>query len=373
MSYEKKLLDDAVNLVQGKIDRYTNNLDALSDRLKEVEQKSAGGYSGFSGHSMQPSSKLADSIFQHEQFKAFKSGNQRKIKMTFDQPLLNVKNTITGDTGSPAEPSDILAPATRMPGIVGGAFRSLRLRDLLPVMPCSSNLVEVTRELAWTNNAASQASEGAQKAESDLTFELLSVPVRTIAHFIKVSRQAMDDQPALSRFIEQRMRHGVELEEEDQLLNGDGSDATVEGLIDQATAYNLGVSGDTAADTLSRAAEQVELQDWTPSGIVMNYADWRALTRVKDGEDRYLLAGAQGAVMPQVWGLPVVPTNSIASGSFLVADFAMAAILWDRQQTIVEMSEADGTNFQDNLITVRAESRIALTVIRPSAIVAGTF
>ena len=102
-----------------------------------------------------------------------------------DTSLISIKNTITGDEGSPAQPTDTLAPASRLAGIVGGAQRAFRIRDLIPVMPCSTGLIQITRELGYSNEAAPQEGEGTTKAESDLTFELIEAPVRTIAHWLK--------------------------------------------------------------------------------------------------------------------------------------------------------------------------------------------
>ena len=47
--------------------------------------------------------------------------------------------------------------------------------------------------------------------------------VITIAHWIPASRQVLDDAPMLQSYINVRMTYGLKLEEEDELLNGDGS------------------------------------------------------------------------------------------------------------------------------------------------------
>ncbi|WP_018231407.1 phage major capsid protein [Thioalkalivibrio thiocyanodenitrificans] len=358
----------AVEQFGGKIKTMGEAVHELQNRLHEVEQKGAGG--------MRPANSgtvhdFGRAVVESEQFKALASGNAKHVKMSLDVDLLS-KNTLTGDEGSPAQPGSTLSPATRMPGIVMPAERSLRIRDLLPVMQADSNLVEVTRELAFSNNAAPQASEGAEKAETDLTFELIEAPVRTIAHFIKVSKQALSDQAALGLYLDRRMRYGVGLAEEVQVLTGNGTGSNMSGLIQNATAFTGPATGDTHLDTLSRAIEQVEVADYSASGIVLNVADWRAITRLKDNEDRYLMGGpAASAAM--LWGLPVVPSNSMPQGQFLVADFNRAAILWDRQNVTVEMFEQDETNVQRNLVTIRAEMRSTVTVILPTAIVHGSF
>jgi HK97 family phage major capsid protein len=74
---------------------------------------------------------------------------------------------------------------------------------------------------------------------------------------------------------------------------------------------------------------------------------------------------------PTLWGLPVVVTNSISAGTFLLGT-SMACEIKDRQQAAVEASYEDSTNFQKNMVTVRAEERIALCVYRTEAFISGS-
>jgi HK97 family phage major capsid protein len=76
---------------------------------------------------------------------------------------------------------------------------------------------------------------------------------------------------------------------------------------------------------------------------------------------------------PQIWGKAVIPTNSIAAGTFLVGAMQMGAQVWDRQDANVQISYEDGDNFKKNMATLRAEERLALTVYRPAAFVSGSF
>jgi HK97 family phage major capsid protein len=128
----------------------------------------------------------------------------------------------------------------------------------------------------------------------------------------------------------------------------------------------------TKLDILRNAIKQVQVSEYMPTGIVLNPADWMAIEVAKDSQNRYLFANPQSAAAPQLWGLPVVVTNSITSGTFLVGAFDMAAQLWDRQDAIVEMSLEDSTNFQKNMVTIRCEERLAVTIYRAAALVGGS-
>ena len=54
-----------------------------------------------------------------------------------------------------------------------------------------------------------------------------------------------------------------------------------------------------------------------------------------------------------------------------VGAFGSAATLYNREGVVVEMSDSDSDNFTKNLITLRAERRLALATERPAAIRAG--
>lgn len=337
-------------------EKAAKELKAMGDRLLEIEQKQAEGIK--KGYEMPKS--LGESFATSDEFKAFAEGRTSKAR-------LEIKNTITGQSGSPAANSDTIVAPQRQVGIVSGAFRTLRIRDVMPSGTTSSNLVEYTRELAFTNSAA-ETAEGATKPEAALTFELVSAPVKTIAHWLKLSKQVMDDAPALASYVDTRLRYGVDLRIDQQLLNGNGTGQNIGGLAKAGnhTAFTPS-SGDNAIDSINRAIYAVAAADYNATAIILNPADWGAIERTKTNDDAYVF-GAPQKLAPTLWGLPVIATNTMTAGKFMVGAFDMAAQVWNRQGTTVEMSEADDTNFQKNLVTVRAEARLALAIYRPASI-----
>src|SRR5215210_1263346 len=99
-----------------------------------------------------------------------------------------------------------------------------------------------------------------RKPESNYLFELKDAPVRTIAHWTKASRQALDDAPMLQSVIDGELRFGLQLKEETQLLFGDGTGQNLFGIVPQATPYHTArnAAGDTAFDTITHAITQAE-------------------------------------------------------------------------------------------------------------------
>lgn len=259
-------------------------------------------------------------------------------------------------------------------GMILPMDQRLFLRDLLNWGRTTSNAIEYVQELLYTNNAAPVA-ELATKPESDLTFEMKSAPVATIAHWIKASKQVLADAPMLQSYINGRLMYGLKLKEEQQLLKGSGVGLNLNGIYTQATAYaNPGVTvqAETPIDRLRLAMLQVALSEFDTDGIVLNPIDWAGIELTKTTDNAYLFASPTGQVAPTLWGRPVVATQAMTAKDFLVGAFRMGAQGWDREDANIEVSTEDGQNFVQNSVTIRCEERVGLTVFRPKAFVKGS-
>ena len=213
---------------------------------------------------------------------------------------------------------------------------------------------------------AAPVAETALKPQSDLSFEMKTANVRTIAHWFKASKQVLDDVPQLQSYIDGRARYGLLYVEEQQLLAGDGTGQNLLGLIPQATAFNealLGV-GDTKIDVIRRAILQVRVAEYRASGIVMSPGDWADIELVKDDSGRYIWSNPTVNNGQNLWGLPVVDTNSMPSGEFMVGAFNIAATVFDRETANVEVSTENEDDFVKNMVTIRAEERLACPGLR---------
>jgi HK97 family phage major capsid protein len=261
----------------------------------------------------------------------------------------------------------------RQPGVIQEPLMRLTIRDLLSPGRTSSNMIEYIRENVFTNSA-DVVSEGTLKPESTITFERADVGVKTIAHWMQATRQILADFPQLSSLIDGRLRYGLQLVEEREILLGDGTGEHLLGIIPQATAYNTAYTetDDTQLDIIRHAILQVRESFYPSTGIVMSPHDWHDIELKKDGEQRYLMAQPQGRLSPMLWGLPVVESDAMEYREFLVGAFALAATLFDREDATVQVSTEDRDNFVRNLVTILAEERLALAVFRPRAFVHGS-
>ena len=265
----------------------------------------------------------------------------------------------------------------RLSGLVVPAEQRLYIRDLIPQAVTDSNLVQFASEASFTNNARSQGDaspgniEGEEFAESALTFTLANAAVVTIGHWIPASRQVLSDAKMLQGHISGRLVYGLKLEEEQQFLTGTGAAGEINGINNQAAAYNRGVTNDTVLDTLLKAILQVSLSNYEPSAFVMHPVDWYAAMLLKDTTNRYLFSDPQSMVQPRVWAKPVVASQTQTQARFTCGAFNLGAQIWDREDATVRISENVDDHFIRNMVAILAEERTTLTVYRTTAFVYG--
>lgn len=276
--------------------------------------------------------------------------------------------TSAGTAGSLVRPD-------RDPNLTLLPRRRMTVRQLLGQGSTSSNSVEYMRQTGFTNNAAPVA-ENTLKPESTLDFEMDDVKVRTIAHWIKASRQILDDAPLLRSTIDGELLYGLQYQEEMQLLAGDGTGQNLDGLIPQATAFNEALlkADDQQIDIILRGIQQAAIAELPATGIVINTNDWYEILTLKDSNGNYIFPKGPFSNAPAVlWQLPVVYTNAMPVGHFLVGAFETAAVIYDREEANVQVSTEDQDNFVKNMVTVLAEERLAMAVKRPEALIYGAF
>lgn len=357
LSEETRAKVDELLTEQGALRANLQNAEQL---LAKLEQDGGGG--------REHVQSLGEQFTANDEFQAWAQRPGARFGM-------DVKNVVTsGGTSA----GDLIVP-DRVPGIKAPGLQRLTIRDLLNWVRTGSNSVEFVRETGFTNNAApvSENPTGL-KPESNITFEADSAPVVTIAHWIHASKQVLSDVPMLQGYIDGRLRYGLRLKEELQLLKGSGVGLNIDGLYTQASAYaNPGVTvqAETRLDRLRLALLQVELAEAWADAMVISPIDWAAIELTKTDDNAYLFANPRGQNLPGLWGRNVVPTVAMDAGEFLVGAFGggIAAEGHDREDISLSIATQDDRDFVKNMVKILVEERVALTVYRPEAFVKGDF
>lgn len=346
-------------------DEAITKLNETKARLDELEQKLARR----PNDQPEEQKSLGRQFVESEQFKSLSGSAGQRGKAN-----LEIKATITSATTNAAGSAGDLVQTTRLAGIIAPPDRKLTIRDLLMQGRMDGNALEYVKETGFTNNAG-MVAEAALKPQSDIQFDLVSTTAKVIAHYMKASRQILDDASQLQSYIDGRLRYGLAFKEEQQILNGDGTGQNLLGIIPQATDYvrptGVTPSSETIIDTLRYAMLQAVLAEYPASGHVLNPIDWASIETLKDTTGQYIIGNPQGTLNPTLWGLPVVATQALTAGKFLTGAFSMGAQIFDRWLSRVEVATENEDDFVKNLVTILAEERLALAVYRPEAFVYG--
>lgn len=347
-----------------KADEALTGMNEAKAKLDALEQKLARNGGGDTEAKKTAGQEFIESK-AFEEFKADGFGRNSKAR-------IETKATMTTATGA-AGGVGAAIQTTRLPGVLEIPQRQLTIRALLAQGNMDGNTIEWIREHSRTNSAAPVA-EGAAKPQSDFRLELVNTSAKVIAHTMKVSRQALSDVAALRSMIDNRLSYGLDLVEENQILNGDGTGQNLAGIIPQATAFSTPLVGaDTQSiDKIRLMMLQAALALLPADGVVMNPADWAWIELLKDTQGRYIIGNPQGGIGATLWGLPVVPSMAMTVDKVLVGAFRTGAQIFDRWETTIETGY-ENDDFTKNLVTILAEKRLALATYRPGAFIYGDF
>lgn len=357
---------------------------ALADEIEETEKaikeaeafqakvKSIGALHGADGDGDDaPAKSLGEFAAKGIRERGVKSGGRFSENLgTFSKAAASPMVTPSGVSAALADVQERLYEGPR---------RRLVIADLLGQETTSRSAVTYFVESDTVNGAVATVAEGAEKplvSFGDPT--PVTESVRKIAAVMKESDEMIDDLPWLASAIDNRGIYLVQLFEEDQLLNGNGSGTNLNGILNRTGI----LTGQTAtgepnvADAIFRAMTDISTSSpFTADGIVINPADYQTLRLAKDSNNQYYGGGffqgqyGNGGVMeqPPIWGLRTVVTPAIAAGTVLVGAFRQGGSVIRRNGLSVEIANQNEDDFVNNRIAIRIEERLALAVRYPKA------
>lgn len=339
--------------------------------------------------SMFPGTKsIGEAWIESQQYKALDSlkvGDYIPESRSFqtDSFHFDEKALITGGSATSAGAAvfnDLHRPITDLVG-----YRELTVADLVTHGTTTSDAIDYVTVTARTSGAGmfaetTNVTSSALKPEASLTLAVQTVNVRTIAHWIPITRRAAADAPQVVTLVNAFLRRGLEEKLEDQILNGAGTGEEFQGIIGvtgiQTQDATVG-GGGNVFDSIALAISKVRYTAFRrPTGIVMNPLDWYSTDLLLKKESTSIggnsyVYGDPGASFDQqqnLWGLPVVITPAIAENTALVGDFRQA-ILWSREGISMYMTDSHADFFLRNVLVILMEMRAALGILDPQAFV----
>lgn len=213
-------------------------------------------------------------------------------------------------------------------------------------------------------------------------FEEKTVPVCTLGHFIKVSKQILDDDARLERVLNQRMLNRLARMEDKAFLYGAGGDQ-ISGIFPDAAVPRYDWSGSEAGatkiDHMINVIYEIIKQNYTPTALVVSPDDHKDIAKTKGDDGHYVLVmDISQSAPPTLYGIALLWSNQLerlpgdAGGDFVVADFQTSGTIYDRMSDELQIG-MDGNDMTRNKRTILAERRFAFCIELPLAMAKGTF
>ncbi len=316
---------------------------------------------------------------------AYKDGGRLHQGATTGAVAVQTKGTLLEGAGGGGGP--LAAPVPQViPGVVDKLFQPLRVADLLLSGQATTNSLRYVVEGTATSGAAGVA-EGASKPQSTLGLTTTDEPVKKIATTLKISDEMLEDASQVRSYIDGRLSLFVKIEEERQLVVGAGTNDLV-GIKPSGNTRGINIyAGGTAAGNKAvqlfkalngqRGSALLE-----PDFVVVNPSDYQDLRLLTDTAGQFFGGGpfqgpyGNGSNIPAsgqvsgatdyIWQKPVVVTTAVGAGTALIGTRS-AAQVWRKGGLTVEATNSNEDDFLKNLVSIRAEERLALAVYRPVA------
>jgi HK97 family phage major capsid protein len=286
---------------------------------------------------------------------------------------------LEGSTGSGFTPTPEVVP-----GIVTKLFERPTIANLFSQGQVSTSSLRFAVE-GTAVPGATAVSEGGVKPESDLSLGVVDEQVRKIATVISVSDELLEDGADVQAYLNDRLATFVSIQEDYQLLHGNGTAPNLSGVFDRAglRTYPRGTV-DANHVAVFKAANGLRGSAFVePTALIVNPANYQTSRLAADSTGQLLGGGPWqgqygtgsqvGSSYPtfqdRMWGIPTIVTSQIGAGTALLGDFRNSARLYRRGGLTVEASNSHASFFQENMVMIRAELRAALAMYREDAFV----
>lgn len=340
----------------------TDEIENLKEQIKTAEKAAQLLAQIGNGEGEQEGAKDTRSKSLGEHFvKAAKKANASK-----GQHFSVHTSAFKAATDTQTSPTGISQFATNFDyNVVTAPRTALVIRDLFGSETISGSALTYLVEGAMEGTPAVTA-EGAKKAQVHFANPTaVTVSLKKITEFIKESDEYINDYPFLASAINGRLLYALGLKEQNELV----SDLIgTSGIQTDSTSWTGTTKADELADIIFSALMDVQEQSgYAADAIVLNPATWQLIRLGKDSNNQYYgggyFADGQGK---QLWGVPVVVTTAVTASQIIAGAFKTCGSVVSKGGVSVEATNSNEDDFLYNLMTIRAEERLALAVRRPA-------
>lgn len=348
---ESKNKELIAELKQNLVEAQEKGLKVINDVLKEqglaikrMNEKAEADMS------VMPKSNVTKALEEvHDTLKQMKASNDGKVTIKVAGPM-----TITGNVSGGNVPVE-----QREPGLNRIARTRTRIQDLVNSGTAISNVISWV-EQQNVDGGAGGTVEGTLKNQADFDLVVVDSTVKKRTVFIKVSTEMLDDIDFMRTEINNELFELLDLDVDNQVLQGDDTGQNLNGIITQSTAFAAGIYALTVdeanlVDVLTVAATQIEVANFRATSHVVNVQDLTTLKLIKATDTQYVDRLIMVGNTMTLDGIPVITHNGMPQDNFLTMDGSRDTV-FSKGEIIIQIG-LDSDDFTKNMRTVLAEWR----------------
>jgi len=240
--------------------------------------------------------------------------------------------------------------------------------DLLPRVVLGSNTGGTVRwieQSAITNNAGAVA-EGNKTTESVATWEEKSLAGKRIKDHIKVSIDQIKDEAYMIGEVTQLVNNNMRIAEDNALINGDGLNNNIKGLLSYATEFataDISIKAANFVDLVGKCKTQIAVNTKggaMPTNFIANPTDVDVVRYLKNEFDMPIYPNWQLGGAVSFGGMTLAENALMTANKLIVGDLSKAT-LYVFDELVVELIQVDDDALK-GLVTVNAYIRENLVV-----------
>lgn len=257
--------------------------------------------------------------------------------------------------------------AIRIPRVELYPVRPLAVVDHVPLMNTDRDTIKYMKETTFTNNAA-EASAGGTYGEAALVYAEQSDEVEKIGVWLPVTDEQLEDVPAITDLLNQRLTYMLRNRLDSQILEGDGATPNLLGTVNLGSVQTQAKGADSTPDAFFKACTKVRATGFAePSVIFIHANDWQSIRLLTTADGIYIFGSPNDAGPERLWGIAVVVTTAKTENTGLVGAFRDYSALFMRRGLEFQVTNAHSDYFIKGKQAIRCDMRCSMVHFRDTA------
>lgn len=310
-----------------------------------------------------------------DDLKAMKEGKRKELKFDVDIDTIKAQQ-------NPSDIGNRTDFAQMLPGIDKIPHRRVYIKGRIKVQPTSKEYIKYVDQATVVRDAKNVAQCGTTTHNTKLTWTTRNMQITKTRDLVDICIDMLDDYSFIEGEIRELVTSSLQLKIDSDLLTSDAVYPNPNSIAGYSSTFNAAnvaapyaatIQAATIIDLIVVAAAQISAfgqeNFFLADTVYMNPKDYTLMTLLKDADDNYIKGATVDPRVFQdrsgnVWingNVLVLPNPNVTANEFYIFDSTKATI-YQRKNATVEFSYENATNFEEDVVTVKATERYNMLV-----------